>query len=44
MELGIQKLAEMENKVPEEPEDPDLNPAKPTAPEFVTEPEAHEVI
>ena len=44
MELGIQRLTELENKVPEPEQDPDLNPANPTAPEFVTEPEAHEVI
>lgn len=43
MESGIQRLTEMENKVAPEPEDTDLNPAKPTAPEFVTEPEEHEV-
>ena len=39
MELGIQRLTEMEHKVPKQEQDPDLNPAKPTPPEFVTEPE-----
>lgn len=44
MELGIQRLTELETKVPEVPSDPDLNPAQPTPPEFVTDPEAREVV
>lgn len=44
MELGIQRLTELENKVPEPDTDPDLNPAKPTPPVFVTDPEPQEVI
>lgn len=47
MELGIQRLTEMENKVPETEIDPDLNQAEPTAPEFVqlsVQPESHEVV
>lgn len=43
MELGIQRLTELEHKIPEPDTDPDLNPAKPTPPEFITDPEAHEV-